>query len=68
MIAQLAPGPGWRWAAGLVAAFALLLVPVVLLVLRDRPSDVGEVPYGAPAAYVEPPVDRSGPGAATVAR
>ena len=23
--------------------------PLVLLVLRDRPSDVGEVPYGAPA-------------------
>lgn len=48
VIAQLAHGPGWRWAAGLVAAFALLLVPVVLLVPRDRPSDVGEVPYGAP--------------------
>jgi MFS family permease len=66
-IAQLAHGPGWRWAAGLVAAFALLLVPVVLTVMRDRPSDVGEVPYGAPASYVEPPVDHTGPGAATVA-
>ena len=51
----------------MVAVFSLLLVPVVLLVLRDRPSDVGEVPYGAPASYVEPPVDRTGPGAATVA-
>jgi len=40
-IAHLAHGPGWRWAAGLVAGFALLLVPVVLLVMRDRPSDVG---------------------------
>ena len=47
-----------------MAVFSLLLVPVVLLVLRDRPSDVGEVPYGAPASYVDPPVDRSGPGAA----
>ena len=28
---------------------------------------MGEVPYGAPASYVEPPVDRDGPGAATVA-
>ena len=28
---------------------------------------MGEVPYGAPASYVEPPIDRSGPGAATVA-
>ena len=39
----------------------------MLLVLRDRPSDVGEVPYGAPASYVEPPLVRSGPGAATMA-
>jgi MFS family permease len=67
LIAQLALGPGWRWSAGVVSAFALLLVPAVLLVLRDRPSDVGQVPYGASRAYVEPPVDRSGPGAATVA-
>ncbi len=66
-IAQLAHGPGWRWAAGLVATFALLLVPLVLLVLRDRPSDVGELPYGAPASYVEPPAGTGGPGAATVA-
>jgi sugar phosphate permease len=66
-IAQLAHGPGWRWSAGLVAAFALLLVPVVLVVMRDRPSDVGEVPYGAPETYVEPPVVRDGPGPARVA-
>jgi MFS family permease len=67
LIAQLALGPGWRWSAGVVSAFALLLVPVVLLVLRDKPSDVGQAPYGASPAYVEPPVDRSGSGAATVA-
>ncbi|MCW2846737.1 MAG: transporter [Marmoricola sp.] len=67
VIAQLAHGPGWRWAAGVVAVFALLLVPVVLLVLRDHPSDVGQIPYGAPASYVEPPVVRDGPGPARVA-
>lgn len=66
-IAQLAHGPGWRWAAGLVSVFAFLLVPVVLLALRDRPSDVGERPYGAPASYVEPVVRRDGPGPARVA-
>src|SRR5690349_5390389 len=53
VIAMLATGPGWRWAAGLVAAFAMLLVPLVLLVMRDRPSDVGAVPYGAPADWVD---------------
>lgn len=63
-IARLAEDPGWRWAAGLVAAAALLLVPVVGLVLRDRPSDVGQVPLGAPAAYADPPLDHDGPGAA----
>src|SRR3954468_15532409 len=66
-IAHLAHGPGWRWAAGLVAGFALLLVPVVLLVMRDRPSDVGQVPYGAPESYAEPPVVRDGPGPARLA-
>lgn len=46
-IAQLAEGPGWRWAAGLVAAFALALAPVVWWVLRDHPGDVGTTAYGA---------------------
>src|SRR4029079_9115670 len=36
-IAHLADGPGWRWAAGLVCVFALLLVPLVWLVLRASP-------------------------------
>jgi MFS family permease len=53
VIAMLAMGPGWRWAAGLVAAFAMLLVPLVLLVMRDRPADVGAVPYGAPLDWVD---------------
>ena len=67
LVAALASGPGWRWAAGTVAVFSLLLVPVVLGLLRDRPADIGEVPYGAPGSYVAPPVDPSGPGAATLA-
>ncbi len=67
LVAHLAQGPGWRWAAAVVAVFALLLVPVILIVLRDRPSDVGEVPYGAPATHVEPPIDPAGPGAGQVA-
>ncbi len=46
-IAQLAAGPGWRFAALLVAAAALLLAPVVWLVVADHPRDVGALPYGA---------------------
>ena len=47
VIAYLADGPGWRWAAGVVSGFALVLVPLVLLLLRDRPEDVGTTAYGA---------------------
>ena len=46
-IAQLADGPGWRWAAALVTVFALALVPLVLWLLRDHPADVGTTAYGA---------------------
>ncbi|KRE57323.1 MFS transporter [Phycicoccus sp. Soil748] len=46
-IAALATGPGWRWAAVVVTAAALLLVPLVALVVRDRPADLRLRPYGA---------------------
>lgn len=54
-IAALATGPGWRWAAGLVAGFALLLVPLVLWLFADHPQDVGVRPYGAPADWQPAP-------------
>jgi len=38
---------GWRWASLEVAALATLTLPLVWLVLRDRPSDLGLRPYGA---------------------
>lgn len=53
-IAQLADGPGWRWAAALVTVFALALVPLVLWLLRDRPADVGTTAYGAEPATPDP--------------
>ena len=58
VIAHLADGPGWRWAAGLVAAFALALVPLVLLLLHDRPEDVGTTAYGAPPGAPPTPAGR----------
>src|SRR6266850_1903060 len=39
---------GWRYAAGTAAAVALTVVlPLVLLFIRDRPSDLGLAPYGS---------------------
>jgi MFS family permease len=63
VIAALAAGPGWRLAAALVAGFALLLVPAVLVLLRDHPSDVGTTAYGA-----EPTVGQVPTPAPTVGR
>ena len=66
-IAQLADGPGWRWAAGLVTLFALLLVPLVWWVLRDQPADVGTTPYGAPPDWQPLPLKAVRRSAARVA-
>jgi MFS family permease len=72
-IAQLAEGPGWRWAAALVTVFALALVPLVLWLLRDHPADVGTTAYGAEPADPDapvadpPPLRDPGAGAATTA-
>ncbi|GAA4347039.1 MFS transporter [Angustibacter luteus] len=60
LIAYLAVHLGWRWSAALVAGAALLLVPLVLLFLADRPSDVGTTPYGADGTEPPDPVRAQG--------
>lgn len=40
---------GWRVASLIVTAVALAVVPLVLVFIRDRPSDVGLAPVGAVA-------------------
>jgi predicted MFS family arabinose efflux permease len=51
-IAILVENAGWRQASLLVAGGALLVVPFVLLFLRNHPVDIGLTPYGAPETYV----------------
>jgi predicted MFS family arabinose efflux permease len=56
LLAGLTMSHGWRSASATVAIAAALAVPLVLLLLRDRPEDVGTRAYGVPAdAPVEPP-------------
>ena len=57
VVAVVSDRSGWRTAALVVAVAAVAVVPLVLLVLRDRPSDVGLWPYGAtePPPPVAPP-------------
>jgi MFS family permease len=54
-IAHIVQGSGWRTASLTISACALAVVPVVLLFLRERPADVGALPYGGtPADAVAP--------------
>jgi predicted MFS family arabinose efflux permease len=47
LMASLAGSVGWRGASLVITAGALLVVPLVVFLLRDRPSDVGTVALGA---------------------
>src|SRR5256884_4101021 len=48
-MAQLTVTEGWRWAIGVVLiACAVMLVPVAVF-MRDRPDQVGTVPFGEAA-------------------
>jgi sugar phosphate permease len=53
LLALITTTLGWRWAVTTIALVALLVVaPLVALVMRDRPADVGLPPYGA--SEIEP--------------
>jgi MFS family permease len=55
LVAVVAESAGWRAAALGVAVAALAVVPPVLLLLRERPRDLGAVPYGGtPADDLDP--------------
>ncbi|XNL26362.1 MFS transporter [Longispora sp. K20-0274] len=61
LLAYLAKVDGWRVAALSVAGSALAVAPLVWFFVRDRPRDVGLLPYGATE---EPPVVPLAPGGA----
>ncbi len=61
LLAKLVVDHGWRASVITMAALALLMAPVVLLLMRDRPQDKGLLPLGqaqgmsAPAATLQNP-------------
>lgn len=66
LFAMLAEHESWRYASLVTTALAVLLVPLVWWLLRDRPAEVGLQPYGADASYaVDEPSHKSLWGAAT---
>ena len=59
IVAALAEGAGWRVASLVIAAAALLVVPLVIWFIGDFPEDRGLAPYGAPDDWA-PPLRESG--------
>jgi sugar phosphate permease len=54
---------GWRGSIMILAAVALVLLVPVLLLMRNRPTDVGQQPYGATSTVAEAivePAERQG--------
>jgi sugar phosphate permease len=60
-LARLAENYGWRMVSLTVAGVALTLVPIVALLMRDRPRDIGLVPYGAADNFQPAPAARGNP-------
>ena len=53
-LSHLAQTYGWKSVSLTVASFAMLVVPFVFFLLRDKPADLGILPYGAPADWQPP--------------
>ena len=60
-LASIAVNHGWRMVSLVVAGVAAAMIPVVALLMRDRPGDVGLVPYGAEPGVVPPAAARGNP-------
>src|SRR5689334_5862062 len=54
-LAKVVESSNWRSAALIVAAAAAIVFVLVLLFMRDRPSDVGLLPYGQDPNVPQPP-------------
>jgi MFS family permease len=55
LLASLAANYGWRTASLTVTVAALAVVPLVVVLMRDHPADVGVPPYGGTEVVVPPP-------------
>lgn len=68
LLAWIASSIGWRWVAVVVAVVALgIVLPLVALLMRDRPRDIGLQPFGASVDDDPPPAPRANPFAAALA-
>ncbi len=65
-LAALTASSGWRPAVLVVAGVMAAVLPLVALLMRDRPSQVGLAPFGATEADAPPPRPEGSAAAAAV--
>jgi predicted MFS family arabinose efflux permease len=56
VVAYLVEATSWKIASLLIAAAAVAVLPLVVVLLRDRPADLGLAPYGGDRVVTPPPV------------
>jgi len=61
LLAWLTATYGWRAAAFYVVAAGAVVLPLVAILMRDRPADVGLLPFGATQAPPPPAQRRANP-------
>lgn len=61
LLASVVERFGWRFAVLIVAGAALLVIPLIALLMRNRPAEVGLRPFGDKTTRVEVPQSRSNP-------
>ncbi len=64
-LTQLSELHGWKSIGLTIGAASLLMVPFIYLFLREKPADLGRLPYGAPDDWMPPA--KSGMSAAKLA-
>jgi len=67
VLARLVVGSGWRTAALLIAAVAVLALPLVALLMRNDPREIGLRPFGALEGVPEPPAPKAPAAGAALA-
>ena len=61
LLAMVVQELGWRAAVLGVACAALVIVPLVMLLMRERPRDVGLAPFGKTEIEAAPPRSTGNP-------
>jgi len=67
VLARLVVGSGWRTAALLIAGAAVLALPLVALLMRNDPREIGLRPFGAIEGVPEPPAPKAPAAGAALA-